>query len=79
MNPKEAILKRLFKEPLGEETIFKDLSREIPEGDYEEVYSYLIDILCDIEIDKTEAKKHFENIGVHKKAMEEALGLGSDF
>ena len=78
-NPKEAILKRLFNEPLGEEAIFNDLSREIPEGEYEEVYSYLIDILCDIEIDKSEAKKHFENICAHKKSMEEALGRAVGF
>jgi len=79
MNPKEAILKRLYKEPQGEESIFNDISREIPEGEYEEVYSYLIDILCDIEIDKDEAKKHFDNICAHMKTMEEALNRSVGF
>jgi len=74
MIQKEEILRKLYREPNSEEKIFRDFSKDIPKEEYEQLYSYLIDILCDVEIDAYEAKTHFDNICRHRKQMEKALG-----
>ena len=79
MIPKEEILKKLYKYPYCEEQIFKDFSKDIPQEEYEQLYSYLIDILCDVEINVYEAKNHFENICAHRREMEKALGRSVGF
>ena len=79
MNPKEEILKKLYSDPYSEEKIFQDFSKNIPKEEYELLYSYLIDILCDVEIDRYEAKQHFENICKHREEMERILGRSVGF
>ena len=79
MNPKEEILKKLYSDPYSEENIFQDFSKHIPKEEQELLYSYLIDILCDVEIDRYEAKQHFENICKHQAEMEKVLGRSVGF
>lgn len=74
LDPKEKILNKLFKEPGSEEKISCEIARVVPAADLNLVYSSIFGILCDLQIEGTEAKMHFDNICSHRKKMEQLLG-----